>query len=286
MLYKKPKDVRYVDMAIWCDENMYKEDVDENQLFEYLWHLSLMLARKGRYFSKAQYYEDFATYVATSLFLRIKNTKQFDNTFKMQKIKSILNFLKSIIHYKKIDFEQEYYSQVISQPLPEDDVVEYDVEYSFADRISESVDELSRVEFDLCLHDIVKTIRNFLVRIPYRKDKIVWQNIYISCLLTLLNKIVIDSRDLVKIQNLKYKDIIDSMQDIWANQSEVILYHLDDNMENYIRILVREIQHVVANDLSTYLRTYIPSNSGMQYIALSEINNKSRYDWGDNINEN
>jgi hypothetical protein len=132
-----------------------------------------MLARKGRYFNKAQYYEDFATFLATQLFFRIKNPKQFDDNSKMNKIKSILNYIKAIIYSRKIVFEQEYYSQIISQPLSEDDAVEYDVEYSFADRISESVDELSRVEFDLCLHDIVKTIRNFLVRIPYRKDKIV-----------------------------------------------------------------------------------------------------------------
>ena len=36
MLYTKPKDITYTGMAIWLDHNMYKEDVDENKMFEYL----------------------------------------------------------------------------------------------------------------------------------------------------------------------------------------------------------------------------------------------------------
>lgn len=49
-------------------------------------------------------------------------------------------------------------------------------------------------------------------------------------------------------------------------------------MKDYIKVIVNQIQHIVAEDLSFNLHSYIPSNSGMQYIALSEINNKSRYD--------
>jgi len=130
-----------------------------------------MLARKGKYFNKSQYYDDFATYLATQVFFRIKNPKQFDDTQRMKKIKSILNYLKSILYPRKVSFEQEYYSQILTQPEDDEDVV-YDTAYSFSNMISESVDEISKVEFTACLHDITKTFKTFLKRIPYYQDKV------------------------------------------------------------------------------------------------------------------
>ena len=56
-------------------------------------------------------------------------------------------------------------------------------------------------------------------------------------------------------------------------------------MSGYIRVLVRELQHVIATDLSSYLHTYIPSDDSLQYIALSEINSQSRYDDIEVVNE-
>ena len=152
--------------------------------------------------------------------------------------------------------------------------------------ISESIDELSRVEFDACLHDTPKTLKNFLKRIPYYNDKNTWYNIYLSCLLTFLNAIVLDKKTLERIQALKYKEVIDSSQKIWKYNIEnnIILYHLDDNMKDYIRVLVKEFQHVMSNDLSSYFKTYIPSNNSMQYVALSELNNNSITDWTENEN--
>lgn len=129
-----------------------------------------MLARKGKFFNKAQYYDDFAAYLATQLYFRITNPKQFDENSKVQKIKSVLNYIKATIYPMKVNFEQEHYSQTVSAPIEEDDI-EFDVQYSFSDILSESVDELSKVEFDLCLGNIDKTIKNFLQRIPYYSDK-------------------------------------------------------------------------------------------------------------------
>ena len=193
---------------------MYKEDVDPNTVFEYLWHIIYMLARKGNFFGRSNYYDDFSTYLATQIYFRIKNPKQFDDNSDMKKIKSILNYIKSIIYPRKVTFEQEYYSQVVSAPI-EDEDVEYDVRYSFSDMLSESVDEISRVEFDLCLQNIPKTIKTFLKRIPYYHcDKVLWNNIYISCLLTFLDSIVICKKDYDRITSLKYKDIHKSIQSI------------------------------------------------------------------------
>lgn len=57
-------------------------------------------------------------------------------------------------------------------------------------------------------------------------------------------------------------------------------------MEQYIKVLVREIEHVIANDLSSYLHTYVPTTSGMKYLAMSELNNKATYEFDGEVNEN
>lgn len=129
-----------------------------------------MLARKAKFFKSSKYYDDFSTYFATQVFFRIKNTKQFDSSYKMEKLKSVLNYMKSILYPRKVSFEQEYYSQVLSRPDENNEVL-YDVNYSFSNMISESIDELSRIDFDACLHDTTKTLKNFLKRIPYYNDK-------------------------------------------------------------------------------------------------------------------
>lgn len=56
-------------------------------------------------------------------------------------------------------------------------------------------------------------------------------------------------------------------------------------MRDYIKVLVRGMLKVFAKDMSSYMHTYIPSNSAMSYIALSEINNKSQYSWGESYND-
>ena len=75
--YKKPNNVTYTQMCIWIDANAYKEDCNEELLFEYLYHISRMLAYKRRFFDRADYYDDFAIFMATRIFMRLKNKKQF-----------------------------------------------------------------------------------------------------------------------------------------------------------------------------------------------------------------
>ena len=154
-LYVKPKDLRYVDCAIWIDANAYRDDLTETekeQIYEYIYHLTKMLAYKNKLFSRNQYYEDFAIYSAGRTYLRLTNPKQWNNGDKplMKPIKSILNFIKATLYPHKVDFEQEFYAQTLQ---PEDKIDEY-VPYEFLDKLYESTDDLRVTEFKLCLEDI------------------------------------------------------------------------------------------------------------------------------------
>lgn len=292
-MYKKPANIKYTDMCIYIDRNVYRDDLteaEENKIFEYLFHIAKMLAYKAKYFTRTEYYDDFAVYFATSVYFRLKNKKQFEideetNEPKLTKIKSCLNYMKNVAYLRKIEFEQEFYSQTFSPVLTDGDDVIYDTKYSFADKLAEVSDEISAVEFDICLGEICKTTRNFLKRIPYKQGTITWMNIYLSCLLTMLSTLTLSNRSIEHINNLKF-DINNrprALEKLYSDnpQSFVILYHLDKSMQDYIWILVQEIKHIMSKDLSLSLHTYIPTTSMLNALAIADINLEEYNDYGD-----
>lgn len=276
MIYKKPSDVRYVDMCIWIDEHAYEKDCDEELLFQYLYFIAIMLAHKAKYFNNTKDYEDFAVYMASRAYFRLKNPKQYqtdeNGNLKMTKLKSILNYMKSILYPCKVDFQQQYYAQ--TSVVADDDY--YHSEYAFADKLSDTVDELSAVDFKVCLNDITKTIRAFLKQIPYKQGTAEWHNIHMSCLLSFLNSITLTNYDINRIKNYtkNRSNKLNALIALYEAESKdfTILFHLDESMRDYITVLVREIKRVVALDLSYQLRTYVPSSQNSANSVLAVIN--------------
>ena len=274
MIYKKPKGVKYTDMAIYVDNHVYEDDCDDEMIFQYLYHLANMLAHKNRWFKNVDYYDGYAIHTATRVFLRLKNPKQYelkeDGEPKLTKIKSCLNYMKMISYPCKVEYEQQEYSQTLTKN--EDEM--YSIEYTFASQLSDSIDKMNLMEFKYCLGDIIETARNYIDKIPYRTDDKIWNNIYLSCLLTFLNSITLKNKDIKRINNLKIKrNAIYSIEDLYAKEScdKVILYHLKDNMHDYIYVLTNCMKRAIAKDLCGILHTYIPTNSGMKNLIFSEL---------------
>lgn len=283
MLYKKPKGVKYTDMAIYIDTHIYTDDYDEDLVFVYLYHLAYMLARQNQWFKRADYYENYSVYTATRVFMRLTNPKQYiileNGEPKMSKIKSCLNYMKIIAYPCKVDFEQQEYGQT----LIETDDDEYSIQYTFSAQLSDSIDKMNLVEFKYCLGDIIETARNYIGKIPYRTQSKKWENIYLSCLLTYLNSITLKNREIKRIQNLKIqRNAIYKLDNLYAEevQDDVILYHLKPNMHDYIFVLTNGMRRAMANDLCNLLHTYIPSTSGMKNIIFNELtgDNLTNYD--------
>lgn len=265
-------------MAIAIDKMAYSDDCDDELLFEYLYHLSMMLAAKACYFKSAKHYDDFAIFMASSAYFRLRNPKQYiynsDGQPKMTKIKSILNYLKVILYPRKVAFEQQNYAQTEIM-LKEDENVMY-VGHTFANKISNSVDGLMKVEFKCCLGDCCNTIKEFLKGIPYRYKSAEWYNIYVSCLLSFMNSITLSKDDENKLRTAKYRindhTLLMNMYNKQQHEDFVILYHLENDMKDYIRILVMQIKHIIAKDLSDLLHTEVDTVSMSYLMILSEIN--------------
>lgn len=283
MMYQKPKNVSYTQMAIYIDQNAYREDLSEDEdklIFEYLYHLVEMLAYKAKFFSRYQYYEDFALYAASDIFIRLKNPKQFeyDNNGnpKLKKIKSILNYIKAVLYAKKVDFQQEQYDQTFEQvPLN----LDCGVGYTFADSLVDSIDEIHKIDFRLCLGNVNKSIKNYIYSLPFKTDKVLTLNLYLSCLLTFISSITIKNVDIQRLQKLTSRQhqqvIFEKLLENEFTIDQVILFHLSEEYKKYVFFLTKKIKHMIAQDLSLITDDYVGSQSALKSILINDIIQKN-----------
>ena len=280
MTFKKPKNVKYVDMAIWIDKHALNDDCDEAKLFEYLYHLVFILAFKKRYFKDSKYYDDFALESATLIFFRLKNSREsnLDEKTKLPPIKSILNYIKKSLYPMKVMFEQNNYSQTLSKPNEEDavEIVTPYIQtgYAFINY------ELIQSEFKCYLDEITTVFKTFLSKIPYVSTRKDWNNIYISCMLTFLNSITLDRKT---VEKLASSDAEMYASDYYidrlyreATENSTILFHLDQSMENYITVLTNQIKSIIAKELSSIIHTPEASSDVIKNLLISSMTETSR----------
>lgn len=275
MTYNKPQDVTYTDMCIYIDENVYKSSHNEYLVYEYLYHIVLMLARKASLFSHNKYYDGFAIFGATRIYRRLTNKKQFEfdseGIPRMHKIKSVLNYAKTILYPLKVDFEQEEYCQNLSKEAYAE------AEYNYNNVIKSSLNDINIVDFSYTMQDVGKTCEKFLSTIPYSKDSKEWMNIYVSVMLTFMNYVTLRNKFVRRIEHLqstlRLKDT--HIEGFFKDErnSAPILFHLDSSMSNYITVLARQLKHIVAKDLSSILNTDVSYDYQLMDIAkeLSDI---------------
>lgn len=263
MMYKKPQDISYTDMCIYIDNNIYGE-YDENLVFEYLYHLVKMFAIKNKYFHSADDYDKFAIYGASNLFIRLITTNG------LPRIKSILNYLKSVIYPLKVDFQKYEYSQIVSESK-----YEAESNYNFNSILSQTICSLDISDFGITLMEVGDTCRKFLSTIPYDKNSSIWMNIYISVMLTFLNSVTVRNKSKRRIEHLentgRIKDYhIDSF---YSEERECppILFHLPQHMSNYIDVLSKQLRNIIAKDLSDILQTKVQSDYELVDYSVNEF---------------
>lgn len=255
MLFTKPSNLKYTDMAIYVDSIVEKGEPTEQELnkcFEYIYHIGFMLAHKHKYFNKNYYYEEFALFLATEVMYRLffnPRLKEVDDEGKpiLTKIKSVLNYMKAIIYGRKVEFEQQNYSQQLLQSS-----VENNFSYAYNNDLYQSVKE---TDITLYFNSLSSTVKDIVYKHNfYKNDKILIKNIYISCLLTVLSGLTFTLSDINKL-NTTYSSIDSKYRLLgrlyYKNRSEsLVLYHLDSKYKNYIKVLSNKIYKQIKDDLS------------------------------------
>lgn len=273
MMYKKPKDISYTDMCIYIDNNIYGE-YDESLVFEYLYHIMRMLAIQGRLFSKEEDYEKFSLYAASRLLMRLINPKQFkvneDGQPVMDKIKSILNYAKSVLNPMRVDYQQEEYSQIVSQ-----EALYGELNYNFDNLISKTISSLHISDFEITMQNVGKTCECFLSSLPYDRNSSEWLNIYTSVMLTFLNSVTIRNKGKDKLNRYEEVGYLKEghIEDAYAKEkhSSPILFHLPPHMGNYISVLSRQLQSIIGKDLCEILHTKVHSDYQLVEYYVDEF---------------
>lgn len=269
LTYEKPKDVTYTQMAIWIDNNVYSGSFDVEKCYIYLYLLCLMLASRLGFFVTEEETDSFALYSATRLYNRLTNTKQFetnpDGTPKMQKITSILNFTKNVLGGYKYDYDLEF------KGMPQTkDVEVINVPYfAFDTYVAENTYIYDQLDSSFTFQGLSSTVKRHLSKIPRKKHSAEWDNIYLSCLLTLLNTVTLSEEQKKRLKNAThYKHLILDKLYKELRFEDPILYHLDSSYKNYILTLVNEIRDVLAAEITWTSNTHITSDTSIENLLL------------------
>lgn len=290
MTFSKPKNVSYVEMCIYIDNKIQQDKITDEEAslcYQYIYLIIYMLATKKKYFHKEEYYDEFAILLAGDVFHRLfTHPKLFElddnGQPKLPKMKSCLNYIKSILYGRKVTFEQTNYSQKyidIEQANEEFKPIVSSFAYS-----STSLNAHINTDVKIYLNDLSKTIKQYVYsNSVYRKNPILIKNIYISCILSILNSLVFTQNDLQNIQE-KYVTQEAKLRYLYKmykiNRTDcTVLYHLDRTFYAYITVLVRKLFTLIGTDIKELCResVYIPEDVLMN-ISLMEVAGKEIYD--------
>ncbi len=277
MLFSKPN-IKYTDMCIYVDSIVEKENPTEQELnkcFEYIYHIGFMLAHKHKYFNKSYYYEEFALFLATEVMHRLffnPKLKEISEEGEpsLTKIKSVLNYMKAIIYGRKVEFEQQTYSQQLSRNSEESNF-----SYTYNEDLYQSLKE---TEVKLYFNSLSKTVKHIVYNKNfYKNDKLLMKNIYISCLLTVLNGFTFTNSDILKLNNT-YSSIESKYRLLGRlyskNRDEaLVLYHLDEKYSDYIKVLANKVYKQIKEDLSDLSsQSFALSDDVITNILFLEVN--------------
>ena len=288
MIFKKPKDVRYVDMCIYIDEKLKQQNISEEEsslIYEYLYHIIYMLSVKNKYFNKEVYYDEFAITLATDVFHRLFTNPKLNELDengqpKLTKIKGCLNYIKAILYGRKVTFEQQNYSQKYIDM----EYINSDVSCTNITSYSYSRDNMQfnlGLDMSMYLDTLSKTIKHFLyTNSPYKKDKLLMKNIYISCMISILKSLLFTINDEEGIKN-KYTKPDAKFRYLCKEYKQnrdncVTLYHLPHKYKDYITLLVRQLYTLIGKDIQELCSTSISiPEDVLMNILLGEVIDKN-----------
>ena len=254
--------MRWVDLAIWVDEHIYEDDCDQNTAYIYIWLLAYMLASKRRYFESQRDYEDFASFLAYDTFQRMTNSDK-------GKVKSVLNYMKSVLSFRRIAFNTQKRQKIIDPKFDD----EWD-SVAYVEKCKESYEASNR---DLLYDGVVdifkltpKIVRKNIPKV-FKLDKVEYENIYMSCLLSMLNKITLPNQYIDKFETkLNESSSFDEVKYYIRHlNGDVILWNLPDSMRDLIILILNKISNELVDEIKGVTNESRITDNDFKYVMTS-----------------
>ena len=260
MLYKKPDDMKYVDLAIYIDEHMTelttpgKNPEVENTIYNYLWLLVKALAIKKCMFDNFEEYDPFAFHAANRLYFALrKNQLNQGKVIKgklIRPIKSCLNYMKALLYPMKVEYQNETFREVMSEQYTSK---KFD-SYAFAETLknqmvytAEAVDTFIK-QLKFTINGSSKIIDDILSKSPFSKDTLEYKRIKMSIL-------------------LNFYFTVQAGKKLNVEPTAVVLWKLPKSMGSYVKILLREFYTELKKQMIEDYQWAFPS------ISDSELKN-------------
>lgn len=273
MLFEKDPKTRYVDMAIYIDDHIYSGNFDEELVYQYLYFLIYMLAKKKKYFSSEKVYDDFSIWLATKMYVRLTDPRQFDENEKLDKITSILNYIKGILYAKQVEYNTEVGFQTTLGKFQSKYIKDFD-DNALIDYYRPAIESHNNEIIQTSTIDLLKTIPELfmkeLVKSPYKNNKVVMHNLYLSCLLTFIKTTTFSNHQLEKLNKsiLKHPNVdiskLSAISDI-----EVVLWDIPDYLTDYVKLLYNRVKLIIVDEIKDSVARYTLSIHDLMSVVNS-----------------
>lgn len=266
-------------MAKEFDEEFYTPGRDDNKLFKYLYLIFYMLACKGNYFTKFEDYDGYAQYAATKIYARYLKKEK-----KGEQLKSVLNYAKSCKGHLKVDYQNETFEQVTKEG--DEDVQAFQQVYR--DNLSTSYSRSDIIE------DMTETLNSFpsiakqvIKESPYKRDKSLCKNLYMSCLLTFLMSITLSNQTIERLNNKKEtKELSDSyvVKQYQRNLNEsLVLWKLSSEYSDIVLMLVNKIRAKMSEEINEVVASNSVPDDVVDSIISSAFEEKSYLNYDESV---
>lgn len=262
MTFYKRDDETVTSLAMFVDDNIArvyevgKEPQLEAEIFRAIYLIIYMLACKQSLYKNWEQLDDFAMYGAKMVYNRMVNPKQFvpdEKGKKLDLIKSVLNYINVSMNGMKNHFQKESFNLIID-PETDDRVDGQAILESIYSGIQQDYD-FGRDEAISDSFELIPSIaKKVVAETPFKNNKLISKNLYLSILLTLLNNVTLPNSTLNKIEKATDVDIVHSTAYRVLTKSyydSVILWHLDKSYTGYVDMLTRKVKIRFSKNLSS-----------------------------------
>lgn len=273
MLFEKDPKTRYVDMAIYIDHHIYSGDFDEELVYQYLYFLIYMLAKKKKYFSSEKVYDDFSIWFATKMYVRLTDPRQFDENERLEKITSVLNYIKNVLYAKQVEYNSEIGFQITLgkfkskyiEDFDDDALIDYyrpSIESTNKDIIRSSIVNLLETVPEMFMEEIRKS--------PYKNNEVMVHNLYLSCMLTFIKTTTFSNRQIDKVvKSLARHPNADISRLGSVGSIEIVLWDIPDYLFDYVKLIYNRVRNIIVDEIKDSVSRYSLSTHDLVSVVNS-----------------
>lgn len=234
--------------------------------------LAYMLASKAKYFTNVDDYDGYACHLAYATYSRMKDPNKV-------KIKSVLNYMKSVMYFRKMSYQNESFAEIIDPVYNSTWNGDLYTEKSIAAIEAGRCEELQEG-----INDIIKSLPWFIKEsIPnvYKNDKLTYHNLYLSSMLSVLSRFTLPKN--YEEYLAKKRASSSSFDEVnyyrkHLDDNAIILWKLPDSMAPVIELILKKVKAQLVQEIKEVSNDYKITDSMFRNMSNNLI-------FGEGINE-